>query len=59
MEKIQIRCEHCSAVLAVPESAAGKKIRCPKCQGVVFVTALEKDLREPSSQTENKKNDRS
>lgn len=36
-EKIQVRCPECEAKLAVPASAAGKKIRCPKCQGVVPV----------------------
>jgi phage FluMu protein Com len=38
MEKIHIHCEICLALLAVPQTAAGKKIRCPKCQGIVFGT---------------------
>lgn len=40
MEKIQIRCEHCSTLLAVPQAAGGKKIHCPKCQEIIVVTAL-------------------
>ena len=36
-EKITVRCTSCSATLAVPDSAAGKKIRCPKCKAVVSV----------------------
>ena len=36
-EKIRVQCTSCFATLAVPDSAAGKKIRCPKCQGVVSV----------------------
>ncbi len=37
MDKIQIQCDRCSVRLAVPESAIGKKIRCPKCEGVILV----------------------
>jgi len=32
-------CPSCGAKLAVPSTAAGKKIRCPKCQTVVAITA--------------------
>jgi len=37
VQKIRILCEHCSTTLSVPESAVGKKIRCPKCQGIIVV----------------------
>ncbi len=38
-EKIQVSCEGCNSRLAVPETAAGKKLRCPKCQTVIDVPA--------------------
>jgi phage FluMu protein Com len=43
MQKIRIQCGHCSTRLAVPESAVGKKIRCPKCQAIVVVTVNNTD----------------
>src|SRR5262249_13722929 len=33
----QVRCSHCQATLQVPDQAAGKQGRCPKCQGVIRV----------------------
>lgn len=38
-DRITFSCSECSGKLAVPSSAAGKKIRCPKCQGVATVPA--------------------
>jgi tRNA A-37 threonylcarbamoyl transferase component Bud32 len=38
-EKVQTPCPSCGAKLAVPSTAVGKKIRCPKCQTVVAITA--------------------
>jgi len=38
-EKVMTPCPSCGAKLAVPSTAAGKKIRCPKCQTVVAITA--------------------
>ncbi|MCA9058966.1 MAG: hypothetical protein KDA85_10720 [Planctomycetaceae bacterium] len=35
--KIQVQCIQCDKRLAVPATAAGKRIRCPSCQGVVTV----------------------
>jgi hypothetical protein len=35
---IQLRCSECTQLLRVPDSAAGKKVRCPKC-GVTLVVA--------------------
>jgi predicted Zn finger-like uncharacterized protein len=43
MEKIRIQCQHCSSRFAVAESAIGKKMRCPKCQGVIVVAAIQGD----------------
>lgn len=37
MQKIRTWCEHCSTQLSVPESAVGKRIRCPKCQGIITI----------------------
>ena len=36
-DKIHVTFKECSKTLAVPASAAGKKIRCPACKGVVTV----------------------
>jgi hypothetical protein len=38
-DRITFSCSDCFGKLAVPSSAAGKKIRCPKCQGVATVPA--------------------
>lgn len=38
-DRIQVTCPDCRAHLAVPETVAGRKIRCPKCQGVIAVDA--------------------
>ncbi|MSR52185.1 MAG: hypothetical protein EXS09_02720 [Gemmataceae bacterium] len=37
--KIQVRCPSCSAEMAVPEVAAGKRVRCLRCKTVVKVPA--------------------
>ena len=34
---IAVVCSQCSAKLNAPDSAAGKKVKCPKCQGVIAV----------------------
>lgn len=34
---IQFRCDNCNAVLRVPDNAAGKHVRCPKCGKVAEV----------------------
>lgn len=46
-EKITVVCPDCSGKLAVPDTAAGKRIRCPKCQGVVPVPAAPAPRRSP------------
>lgn len=38
---IQVLCTGCSVKLAVPDSAAGKHVRCPKCRAVLAVPAPE------------------
>ena len=38
-DKVIAVCPSCEAKLAVPATAVGKKIRCPKCQTVVAITA--------------------
>lgn len=35
--KITVRCDSCAATLAVAETAAGRRVRCPKCKTVVEV----------------------
>jgi len=36
---IEVFCESCQKKLRVPDTAAGKRIKCPKCQGVINVPA--------------------
>lgn len=36
---LQVTCSGCQATLAAPDTAAGKAVRCPKCQAVVRVPA--------------------
>jgi predicted Zn finger-like uncharacterized protein len=36
---LEVGCPSCDAKFRVPESAAGKKIRCPKCKGAIEVPA--------------------
>lgn len=37
MKKIHIQCRQCSITFAIPESAIGKRVRCPKCQNITLV----------------------
>jgi hypothetical protein len=34
---IEVHCDSCKRKLRVPDTAAGKRIKCPKCQGVISV----------------------
>src|SRR5207237_7773150 len=36
---IEFRCSQCSQLLRVPDTAAGKNARCPKCQALMLVPA--------------------
>jgi hypothetical protein len=36
---IEVFCDSCQKKLRVPDTAAGKRIKCPKCQGVINVPA--------------------
>src|SRR5262245_11675410 len=36
---ISVVCPSCSAKLGAPDAAAGKKVKCPKCQGSIVVPA--------------------
>jgi hypothetical protein len=51
-EKTRLKCIACAATLAIPATAAGKKIRCPKCQSVISVPKRQNETPEdfaPSS----------
>lgn len=37
---IEVYCDSCQKKLRVPDTAAGKRIKCPKCQGVISVPAV-------------------
>jgi hypothetical protein len=41
---INLRCPTCNAGLTVPESAAGKKGKCPSCQTKIDIPAAQPDL---------------
>jgi len=43
MASLSAVCRNCDAKLKVPETAAGKKIRCPKCEEVFIVPAKERE----------------
>src|SRR5688500_12017991 len=36
---IEVSCRSCAGQFRVPDTAAGKKIRCPKCKGAIDVPA--------------------
>ena len=38
-DRITIQCSQCTGKLSVPSTAAGKKVRCPKCQSVISIAA--------------------
>lgn len=54
---ISIICTGCKKKLTVPDTAAGKKVRCPSCQAVIAVPAAEEfvepedDFVEPDEET--------
>lgn len=47
---IPITCTECNRKLNVPDSAAGKKVRCPACKAVVEVPEPEEDLVAPDEE---------
>lgn len=40
---VSVSCKGCKSSLKVPEQFAGKKIKCPKCAGIVAVPALDEE----------------
>lgn len=38
-DRITFQCGECTGKLSVPSTAAGKKVKCPKCQSVVSIPA--------------------
>jgi hypothetical protein len=36
---IDVQCPNCSATLRAPDAAAGKKVKCPKCEAIIPVQA--------------------
>ncbi len=40
---IPVTCPHCHATLKAPESAAGRKVKCPKCSQPMFVPAADEE----------------
>lgn len=40
---IEFRCSQCNQLLRVPDDAAGKNARCPKCQALMLVPAASSD----------------
>jgi predicted Zn finger-like uncharacterized protein len=48
---INTACPHCQKRLRVPETAAGKKVRCPSCQGVFVASDSSAVLAVPAPQS--------
>jgi phage FluMu protein Com len=48
MEAISVRCTSCSQTLKVGADKAGRKIKCPKCEAVLTVPALELKKESPA-----------
>jgi hypothetical protein len=48
-DRIEVSCPECASVLRAPGTAVGKKIRCPMCQTIIAVQALEAPKPRPSS----------
>jgi phage FluMu protein Com len=44
---IAVVCSHCEKNLKVADAAAGKKVRCPACKGVITVPAAEEEFETP------------
>ena len=38
-DRVTIQCGECTGKLSVPSTAAGKKVKCPKCQSVISIPA--------------------
>lgn len=38
-DRITLQCGDCTGKLSVPSTAAGKKVKCPKCQSVISIPA--------------------
>lgn len=47
---ISIVCSHCEKNLKVADAAAGKKLRCPACKGVITVPAAEEEFETPEKE---------
>lgn len=45
---MQVTCSNCQSKIRVPDSAAGKKGKCPKCGNVIVIPALEAPADEPA-----------
>ncbi len=52
---ISIVCTHCQKKLKVADVAAGKKVRCPACTGVLAIPAAEEEFVEPEEFEEPEK----
>src|SRR5262245_34755307 len=41
---ISLKCEGCKSTLRVPDTYAGKKVKCPKCQAAIVVPEAEEEV---------------
>ncbi|WP_425615934.1 NINE protein [Anatilimnocola sp. NA78] len=48
---VEATCPSCAGKFRLPEAAAGKKIRCPKCKGPVEVPAIDAPVSPPAAVT--------
>ena len=54
---ITILCSHCEKKLTMDDAAAGKKIRCPACKGVLTVPEAEAPAKKEAAQAEEDEGD--
>lgn len=45
---IEFHCPYCTAVIRVPDSAAGRKGRCPKCDTLLIIPTVERPAQQPA-----------
>ncbi len=40
---IEVRCDHCGRLIRAPDRLAGKRCRCPECQGVIAIAVAKRE----------------
>jgi len=50
-----VSCQECGKTLKVPDSAAGKRAKCPSCQSLISIPLMEVDVVEPEPEARPRK----